>query len=175
MLKYLTSALILKKLSLKLHPLGKEIRLMPGAPLRDVLNEYGIEFPCGGKGSCGRCRVKVLNGEIRADAFHRKRLGELALGEEWRLACLSKCHTDLELEIPQYETVIQADDTPFEFIPGKGLGIAFDLGTTTLVGQLLDLGSARILAVEKAMNPYFLFTLFIMILSLPSNTYSISS
>jgi uncharacterized 2Fe-2S/4Fe-4S cluster protein (DUF4445 family) len=55
--------------------------------------------------------------------------------------------------VGQYGTIIQADETPFEFTPGRGSGIAFDLGTTTLVGQLLDLETGQILAVERSMNP----------------------
>ena len=139
--------------TLKLVPLGKEIPVMEGTPLLDVLNEYGVEFPCGGKGSCGRCKVKMLEGSISTNALHRKRLSDLRLDASWRLACLSKCESDLTLEIGQFETIIQADESTFNFTPGEGLGIAFDLGTTTLVGQLIDLGTGRILAVETAMNP----------------------
>lgn len=36
---------------------------------------------------------------------------------------------------------------------GRLYGIAFDIGTTTLVGSLIDLNSARVLAVEAATNP----------------------
>ena len=143
----------MKTFSVKLVPLGKEIPVLEGTPLLDVLNEYGVEFPCGGKGSCGRCRVKLLEGEIPADKFHLDKLAKLKLDASWRLACLSHCHSDLSLEIGQFETVIQADESSFDFIPGKGLGLAFDLGTTTLVGQLIDLSSGKILAVETAMNP----------------------
>jgi len=126
---------------------------MPGTPLKDILNGFGVEFPCGGKGSCGKCKIRVLEGEIETDPIHRERLNELNLDDPWRLACLSTCNADLELEIGQFETIIQADNTHFEFTPGEGLGIAFDLGTTTLVGQLLDLESGEILAVETALNP----------------------
>ena len=57
------------------------------------------------------------------------------------------------LEVGQFETIIQADESTFEFEPGKGLGVAVDLGTTTLVTQLVDLGTAKVLAVETALNP----------------------
>jgi len=119
----------------------------------DVLHEYGVEFPCGGKGICGRCRVKVLEGEIECDPLHQVMLETLGLDDSWRLACLSSCQSDLTLEIGQFENVILGDNSSFDFISGEGLGIAFDLGTTTLVGQLMDLSTGRILAVEKAMNP----------------------
>ncbi len=139
--------------SVKLVPLGKVIQANEGTPLIDILHEYGVEFPCGGKGSCGKCRVKVLEGNIKTDENHRDKLHKLALSDEWRLACLSQCTEDLVLEVEQYEVIIQADETTFDFTPQSGLGIAFDLGTTTLVGQLLDLSNGKILAVETDMNP----------------------
>ena len=143
----------MKTFSVKLVPLGKEIPVLEGTPLLDVLNEYGVEFPCGGKGSCGRCKIKLLDGIIHTDQAHLDKLAELNLDASWRLACLSKCDSDISIEVGQFENIIQADESPFDFTPGKGLGIAFDLGTTTLVGQLIDLSSGKILAVETAMNP----------------------
>ena len=143
----------MKTFTVRLVPLAKEIPVQKGTRLLDLLHEYGIEFPCGGHGRCGKCRVKVLEGEIETDREHLDRLRKLQLGSEWRLSCLSTCTSDLVLEVEQYETIIQADETPFKFTPGKGRGIAFDLGTTTLVGQLVDLETGQILAVEKSMNP----------------------
>ncbi|MEN8201033.1 MAG: ASKHA domain-containing protein [Bacteroidota bacterium] len=143
----------MKTVSVKLVPLGKVIQTREGTPLIDILHEYGVEFPCGGKGSCGKCRVKVLEGEIDTNSQHLDKLRALDLGDDWRLACLSKCSEDLVLEVGQYNTLIKADETSFDFIPGEGLGIAIDLGTTTLVGQLLDLSTGKILAVETALNP----------------------
>jgi len=143
----------LKTITVSLHPLGKDIQTREGSSLLDILHEYGVEFPCGGKGTCGKCRVRVLEGEISTDSFHRTKLKDLNLGPYWRLACLSACETDLVLEIDQYSTIIQADESEFDFTPGHGLGIAVDLGTTTIVAQLLDLESAQVLAVETALNP----------------------
>ena len=143
----------MKTVKVTLYPLGKEIQTRKGSSLLDILHEYGVEFPCGGKGTCGKCRVRVLKGEISTDSFHRRRLEDLNLGLDWRLACLSTCETDLILEVDQYNAIIQADESKFDFIPGHGLGIAVDLGTTTIVAQLVDLESAKVLAVETALNP----------------------
>ena len=142
----------MKTFSVKLVPLGKVIRARQGTPLMDILHEFGVEFPCGGKGSCGKCKVKVLDGVIETDQAHLDKLTELELEPEWRLACRSRCTEDLVLEVGQYETIIKADETIFDFTPGKGTGIAIDIGTTTLVGQLMDLSTGHILAVETAMN-----------------------
>ena len=143
----------MKTIQVKLIPLGKEILTREGTPFIDLLHGYGVEFPCGGRGTCGKCKVKVLKGDIIVSQTHRDKLLSLGLGTEWRLACFSECSTDLILEVGQFETIIQADQTIFDFKPGTGLGIAFDLGTTTLVGQLMDLSSGKILSVETALNP----------------------
>jgi uncharacterized 2Fe-2S/4Fe-4S cluster protein (DUF4445 family) len=143
----------LQKVKISLTPLGKEIIVARGTPLIDVLHEFGVEFPCGGRGSCGKCKVKLLKGELIPDPLHKKKLAELGLSSEWRLACMSCADSDLVLEVGQFEYMIQADDTPFSFAPRKGYGIAVDLGTTTLVAQLLDLTTAKVLAVETALNP----------------------
>jgi uncharacterized 2Fe-2S/4Fe-4S cluster protein (DUF4445 family) len=143
----------LQTVKIGLHPLGKEISVTKGTPLIDVLHEFGVEFPCGGKGSCGKCKVKLLQGEIVPDSLHQLRLDEMGLSSEWRLACMSSADGDLVLEVGQFESMIQADDSLFSFTPRQGYGVAIDLGTTTLVAQLLDLSSAKVLAVETALNP----------------------
>lgn len=124
-----------------------------GSPLKDVLHEFGVEFPCGGKGTCGKCAVRILDGITEPDSHHKERLQELQLDPQWRLACLSSCENDMVVEVGQFETIIQADETPFDFEPGSGLGVAVDLGTTTLVAQLVDLETGHILAVETGLNP----------------------
>ena len=50
----------MNKHTIRLHPLGKELRVNHQTPLIDVLHEFGIEFPCGGKGTCGKCGTKVF-------------------------------------------------------------------------------------------------------------------
>ncbi len=143
--------------TIRLHPLGKEFQVNDQTPLIDVLHEYGIEFPCGGKGTCGKCRVRLLNGEIHITETHRQHLTLLGLSPEWRLACLSRCTSDIILEIEQFNNLILADESEFDFSPREGFGIAIDLGTTTVVTQLIDLSTARVLAVETMLNPQLKF------------------
>ena len=143
----------MQTVQIRLHPLDKQITAPRGSSLIDVLHEFGVEFPCGGKGSCGKCKVKLLQGEISADPEHKKKLQDLGLSPEWRLACMSRAEGDLVLEVGQYEAMIQADDTLFSFESREGYGVAVDLGTTTLVAQLVELSTAKVLGVETAMNP----------------------
>ena len=42
---------------IRLHPPGKEIQVNDQTPLIDVLHKFGIEFLCGGQGTCGKFKV----------------------------------------------------------------------------------------------------------------------
>jgi len=143
--------------TITLQPLGKNLKVNDQTPLIDLLHEFGVEFPCGGKGTCGKCKVRLLEGEIEVNEVHRKKMEQLGLSEEWRLACYSSCTSNITLEIEQFNHLILADETEFDFCPRQGFGVAVDLGTTTLVTQLVDLKTARIMAVETLVNPQVKF------------------
>jgi len=142
-----------KEIKIILNPAGLELSVMPGTPLMDILHEFGVEFPCGGKGKCGSCKVKLLKGNIPIDEKHISFLAALGLPENVRLACMSAPDSDITIEIPQLETIILADNTAFDFEPLPGYGVAVDIGTTTLVAQLLDLNTGQVLNVATARNP----------------------
>jgi uncharacterized 2Fe-2S/4Fe-4S cluster protein (DUF4445 family) len=147
----------MKKHTIRLYPLGKELVVNNKTPLIDVLHEYGVEFPCGGKGTCGKCQVRLLDGEIEVNEAHRNKLAQFHLPADRRLACMSNCTSSITLQVEQYEHIILADETDFDFSPECGVGIAIDLGTTTLVTQLIDLATGKILAVETMLNPQVKF------------------
>jgi uncharacterized 2Fe-2S/4Fe-4S cluster protein (DUF4445 family) len=119
----------------------------------DVLHEFGIEFPCGGKGRCGKCRVRVLKGHIPLTSLHKQKLSQLNLDESFRLSCMSVATENLTFDVDQFNTFILADESEFRFTPGSGYGIAIDLGTTTIVAQLLNLTNARVAGVRTVLNP----------------------
>ncbi len=143
----------MKKYKIQLHPLGKELTVNENTPLIDVLHEYGIEFPCAGKGTCGKCKVKLLSGNIDLSDNHKQRITNLGLDSDWRLACMSSCTEDITLEVEQFAHIILADETEFEFSAQNGYGVAVDLGTTTVVAQLIDLSTGKVMAVETLLNP----------------------
>ena len=132
------------KVTITLEPLGKEITVNAGTPLIDILNEYGVEFPCGGRGTCGRCKVKLLAGELNPGAEQLEKLRKLKLGSEWRLACYCRADSDITLEVSEFESIILADNSEFDFIPRDGFGIAVDVGTTTVVIQLVNLFNGQV-------------------------------
>ena len=137
---------------LELLPGGKTLQLAESSTLRDILFEQGVEFPCGGHGRCRRCKVRVLRGVWPISVSDLRLLSSDELRAGWRLSCQGAVKSDLALEIGQWESAILADDTEFKFTPAEGLGIAIDLGTTTIAAQLLDLQTAQILSVVTALN-----------------------
>ena len=138
---------------IELVPLNAAFQVERGTPLQDVLFEHGVEFPCGGEGHCLGCRVRVLDGALPATGEHLRALGEEAVRAGWRLACRCRAEADLRLEISQWEEAILVDHAVLSFGPGRGLGIAVDLGTTTLVAQLVDLRTGAVLGVRTGLNP----------------------
>ncbi|MGQ9588988.1 MAG: ASKHA domain-containing protein [Planctomycetota bacterium] len=138
---------------IELVPLGASFEVERGAPLQDCLFAHGVEFPCGGRGRCRGCRVRVVEGSLPVSSEEARLLAPAEIERGWRLACRHRAEGPLKLEIAQWEAAVLADSTPFKFTPGEGLGIAIDLGTTTLVAQMLDLRTAAVLGVEAALNP----------------------
>lgn len=132
--------------------MGASFEVERGTPLQDVLFAHGVEFPCGGKARCKGCRVKVLKGNLPVVPEMEQVLKREELDAGWRLSCRGIADCDLTLEFAQWEAKILTDDTQFAFTPREGLGIAIDLGTTTVAAQLLDLDTANVLAVRTALN-----------------------
>lgn len=128
------------------------IKVECGAALRDILFAQGVEFPCGGRGLCKGCKIKVLSGSLPVTGEDRSRLSTAQLAQGWRLACRARAQAGLKIELAQWEAAILTDDSTFSFKPREGLGVAIDLGTTTIVGQLLDLKTGQVLAVRTAWN-----------------------
>ena len=135
-----------------LWPTRVELSAPAGTPLRDLLFEQGVEFPCGGQGRCRGCRIRVLKGKAEVNRAQEERLSPEEIAQGWRLACQCDVEGELEIELRQWDAAILVDDTPFAFRPRQGLGMAVDLGTTTLVAQLLDLATGKVLAVSTALN-----------------------
>jgi uncharacterized 2Fe-2S/4Fe-4S cluster protein (DUF4445 family) len=123
-----------------------------GTTLRDALFAEGVEFPCGGRGRCHGCRVRVTTGALVPTEEDHAGLAPNDVDAGWRLACRHNADTDLTLELAQWEMAVLADDSPFAFTAREGLGIAVDLGTTTLAAQLLDLRTGDVLAARTALN-----------------------
>jgi uncharacterized 2Fe-2S/4Fe-4S cluster protein (DUF4445 family) len=142
-----------KTATIRLLPLGAQLVVAQDTALREPLASFGMEFPCGGEGWCGSCKVRVLDGALPVTPEDKSALTEEELAAGWRLACRAHATGPLTLEAGQWVTPILADFEKMAPSAHPGLGIAIDVGTTTLVAQLLDLGTGDVLGVRSALNP----------------------
>ena len=116
----------------------------------------GINAPCGGKGRCGKCRVKARGALSQPAAAERAALGEQALAEGVRLACQARALGEVEVEFERDsgEVLLRAREKAMAVDPGQsGVGCAIDVGTTTLAVYRVDLATGRVLGTDSAMNP----------------------
>lgn len=217
------------------------VEVAEGSTLKEAMNDAGLEFDflCGGRGTCGKCRVKISKGLTIPVTREQEMLQVKELDEGIRLACLTTVHNDLTVELPnqnklQHNILIASDERAFQIEPQlhkvfievdkpsretqssdwrrlkeslvkqgykdselestvsilrqmpdviRGannritavmyeskvagiepqdttktmLGMAFDIGTTTIVGYLLDLYSGKELSVVSTLNPQTTF------------------
>lgn len=137
---------------LRLVPLNRELKAAKGELLQDVLFAHGVEFPCGGRGLCKGCRIRVVEGNLPTTPEDAQKLTAAELSAGWRLACKARPSDTVTIEIAQWEGCILADSTQFQITPACGKGIAVDLGTTTIVAQLVDLATGQVLGVSTGLN-----------------------
>ena len=84
------------------QPAGKSYEYTVGKTLLEILlaEKIFVDNPCNGKGVCGKCRVKVLEGNIPAICeTERKLLKTEELEAGIRLSCLVRPEDDLEIEL----------------------------------------------------------------------------
>ena len=79
----------------------KELRAPAGKTLLATLNDGGVHLSsaCGGKGSCGQCKVQVPEGGgemLPTEAVHFSRR---QMKDHWRLGCQVKVKNDLKIEL----------------------------------------------------------------------------
>jgi len=216
---------------------GTTVEAPAQATLKEVMNNAGInfDFPCGGRGRCGKCKIRIVAGANEPQAEDKRALTEEELAAGVRLACVTRVTNDLEVEflsdknishrillsslnrtakvephiIKRYVEVDKASiydlRTAWQRIkdhlaaqgdqheatkarvtvlrripdvlqnsehkitavlykdeirglePGntseKLLGMAFDIGTTTIAGYLMDLYTGKELSVASTLNP----------------------
>lgn len=204
----------------------------PGISLFNAANWIGlpIDSTCGAKGTCGKCKVRILLGGNGVTPADRKVFTSAELADGWRLSCRAEAHSDVICEVPRLmgnpkaalmgfgrhvildpnvhkvaltlppptledqrsdfvrlcdaltevgfkveaalpvlrtlPRVLRAADWQVTAVvvgqeivsvePGdtcnRNYGLAFDIGTTTVVGMLLDLNSGAPAAVRSQLN-----------------------
>lgn len=130
------------------RPLG-QVSPDAGGTLLETLRDNGfdVDAPCGGIGICGKCRVQI-----------RRRGSDIV---EEVLACTTDPNDVDTVWLPtrhDIDALGQGPQTVWDdMVPAPGLGVAIDVGTTTLALDLVSRETGRSLAVVTAANPQVTF------------------
>ncbi len=135
----------------------KIVEAEQGALLGDVVAKTGfpLEQPCAGRGTCGKCKVLVEKGVAEPDEIERKNLtpGELALNN--RLACRARVKGETRIvlsPIVVYSNKIFKHSTRYRKEKDVPLGLAIDLGSTTVAAFLTMLDNGEVAAAGGGLN-----------------------
>lgn len=118
--------------------------------LSEILIENGINIdkPCGGNGTCGKCKVKVRGNLSEISNSEKTFLSSKELKEGIRLACKTIAFGDVEFDFCGEED----DEKTQQAIPEKCVA-AVDLGTTVIEAQFYSKDGNRLIKHEKINNP----------------------
>ena len=81
----------------------KVLNVPQGNNLMATLNENGIFLPsaCGGKASCGQCKVQVLEGGGEILDSEKPHFTRKQIKDHWRLGCQCKVKGDLKIHVDE--------------------------------------------------------------------------
>lgn len=142
---------------------AREVRLTcpGGCRVHDYIQSQGtaLAMPCGGKGMCGKCRVRVVRGRLPVTPEDKRIFSEAQLAQGWRLACKAVTREAVEIVVPVQEqqgfsalAAEAADEGALSLAADHDHGLAVDIGTTTLAAALVDCTDGKILATATAVN-----------------------
>lgn len=144
--------------NITLLPHGRQIVVGDSKNLLESLfaNNIFLRSDCGGKGTCGKCRVEVVDKEGAATSLE---------------ACTVRVTEDISLRIPE-ESLLSAHiidkapailpasfsaESPVDSSANENHGIAVDLGTTTLAVYLCDTVKRTVRCSVAVKNPQALY------------------
>jgi len=119
-------------------PQQKALTVPYGSNLMQVLRDagFGVDAPCGGKGTCGKCKVAVDGKTVSS--------------------CRYTVESNITVRLPEMtgEKILSAGKLDLTEIDPlqPGYLAAIDIGTTTVVCALMD-NTGRELAVQSMTNP----------------------
>ena len=161
-----------QQIKVTFRPQGSTVYVLPGTKIIEAAAIAGIiiDTPCGGAGSCGKCRVKIVSPQTAPTQADKKIFKTDELNENYRLACQNVIVEDTIIDVPQSSLLLGLDKIVVdsnilqEIIPdrrcvkvGKCFGVAVDIGTTTLAASLVNLKDGNEIAVTGNINPQISF------------------
>lgn len=142
---------------------GRKIKVIEGKKgisLLDTLiqNDIYISAACGGKGRCGKCKVRMAAGATRATEADLQFFDEGQIAAGWRLACLSypenSCRVSVDTtDESDFEVVSDYQNLRTEAAEKEAFfDIGIDIGTTTIAVNLIGGTSRSVLNTYTTIN-----------------------
>ncbi len=159
---------------------GKSYQLTPGKTIFDYADDLAVQVPtsCFRTGQCHECIVEIKRG---MDSIQPPSEAENFLRDNYRLACqavvldvdkdieftplrrtpriLTRAVTNnnetpgLDPRVTHRDAVVYYDNEAIDRYRGHLYGLAIDIGTTTVVVNLVDLENAETVSVSSFENP----------------------
>lgn len=122
--------------------------------LLNGLHASGIQLmaPCGGKGTCGKCKIKVLEGTLEITSEDKRFFSEQELLQGMRLACQGQMKDELSIAYRGSNSYVKDNSHKVEIELKTELAIAVDIGTTTLGFALVNMNNKEVIAETTVLN-----------------------
>ena len=95
----------------------------PGETLLETARaaNVAIDAPCSGNGSCGKCRVKLLEGTV--DGLQTSHISDEDYAAGWRLSCASKVAADVTVMVPDIASAYRSRMKTADLSTGEEIAI----------------------------------------------------
>ncbi len=102
--------MIQRKLEVTYQPFDRTTRVPPGTTVFSAAHWIGlpIDSTCGGRGTCGKCKVRVLDADMEVTTADHRQLLKDEIESGWRLSCQARIYEDLTCQVPQLLRVPKA-------------------------------------------------------------------
>ena len=127
-----------------------EIACNPGDNLLELARRanVAIDAPCSGNGSCGKCRVKLVEGEVETIPSRHITEEEFAAG--WRLSCNCKVVGDCTVFVPDIASAYQSRMKTADLSSPKEIAIFQDCQSQLKESGIAFENNCRAVIVEMA-------------------------
>ena len=102
--------MIQRKLEVTYLPFDRSTRVPSGTTVFSAAHWIGlpIDSTCGGRGTCGKCKVRVLDSPTEVTTADHRQLRADEIDQGWRLSCQARIYEDMRCEVPQLLRVPKA-------------------------------------------------------------------
>ncbi len=109
-------------------------------------HKYEIYSPCGGNGTCGKCKVFLKDEGYITSCGH-------TLVENVEIILPDKLEGQILASQYEYSRILPLSPGNFDHLSSFPMGVAIDIGTTTIVFHLTELLTGVLVESRSIMNP----------------------